>query len=372
MINMRTSPIRSLPSLIRIVVKAVILVAILNFVFLVVGFDPIQALVRINLWGLAGRGRERVIYASDFQNGQLPIPALLATHELAVRPKAADEYRVIVLGDSAVMGWGLQDVETFAAQLTARGLYRDGKRLVAYNLAYPTPSIARDTLLIEAAQRYQPDAAIWFVTATGFAELPHDDLTRGVLQINRSQLSRITDANGLADWYDRWVMPEAPVTRWSAFRDPVLTGVWIGTLPYPFIVPDVGKAERRAALAPIPIKARFTSDHPVFVGMPGDTWRFLEIGKQVADSHGMQLFIVNEPILIQIGANSETNYNTLYERALYDRYRVELAVRTQVLGIPLIDLWDAIPAANFTDTVLHMDADGYRQVVDRVIEVLSE
>lgn len=372
MIPMRRAPFPSLVVLIRAFFKAVVIVATFNLICAAAGFDPIQAVVRFNLWFTVGHGRERLIYAGDFANGQLPIPALLATHQIAYRAKATDEYRVIVLGDSAVMGWGLQDAETFSAQLTARNLQHDGRRVVAYNLAYPTASIARDNLVIEAALQYQPDAVIWFVTATGFANLPHDDLTRAVLNINRDDLRVLTTREGLTAWYAQWVLPESAYRNWIAFKDPSLSGVWLGTLFYPYSTPDVGGAARRMRFAPVPPVAKYTLDHPAFQEMPGQTWQFLQIAKKTLDAHHIDLLIVNEPTLIGTGEHSDVNYNQLYQRALYDRYRSVLQAQVDSYGLHYLDLWDTIPAPNFTDTVLHMDAEGYARVVDQVAPLFGQ
>src|SRR5215471_20453916 len=132
---MRSSPFPSLPVTLRIFAKAVILAIVFNVVCVAVQVNVIGAVTRFNTWWLVGHGRARLAYPSDFQDGQLPVEALIGAHSLAYAPKAADEYRVLVLGESGIAGWGLADPDTFTAQLTARNLTIGGKRLVAYNLA---------------------------------------------------------------------------------------------------------------------------------------------------------------------------------------------------------------------------------------------
>src|SRR5690348_12705231 len=98
----RGSPFPSLAVTVRVFAKAVALLLTLNFVCLTLNFQPIATLIRFNTWWLVGHGRARLVYPSDFQNGQLPVEALVGAHTLAYTPKAADEYRVVVLGESGI------------------------------------------------------------------------------------------------------------------------------------------------------------------------------------------------------------------------------------------------------------------------------
>ena len=45
------------------------------------------------------------------------LEAMFASHEIAGQPKPADEFRVILIGDSATWGFFLAHEETLAAQL---------------------------------------------------------------------------------------------------------------------------------------------------------------------------------------------------------------------------------------------------------------
>jgi len=109
---MQTAPFPTLRVMARVFVKAVVLLFIANFVCVALGVDPLAQLITVNTWGLFGHGRPRLYYVTDDLNGVLPVEARLAVHTLAYTPKAPDEYRVIVLGDSATLGWDLADDET--------------------------------------------------------------------------------------------------------------------------------------------------------------------------------------------------------------------------------------------------------------------
>ncbi len=364
----RTAPFPSLRAMARVFVKAVALLLVANFIFVAIGVDPLARLITINTWGLVGHGRPRLYYPSDEQNGQLPVEALLAAHALAYTPKAPDEFRVIVLGDSATLGWLLAEDETLSAQLTARNMRVGGKRVVAYNLGYPVPSVVRDVLLLDAAMRYQPDMVIWLITVTGLRNELNPPVT---FDLNRDHLERLADEFGLHAWFETQMPPESPLYRWTAIHNPDTFGVWINSLFYPLNPPVRNTITTRLGRVPVPARPMFTSDQPGFQ-MPGDVWSFLSIGVTLASRGGARLLLVNEPILRGSGPNSAVNYNLLYERALYDKYRVTLADYVKSHAIWFADLWDAVSAEHFTDTVHHMDPSGWSIVADRIITALQE
>jgi hypothetical protein len=358
--------------MLRIFAKAIAIIVILNFAFILTGIDPVAAITRFNTWWLVGHGRLRLAYPSDFENGQIPIESLLAAHALAYTPKAADEYRVIVLGSSGIMGWGLEDAETFVGQLNARAVWINNKRLVAYNLAYPYPHAARDAIILDAAMQYKPDLVIWIITAASLNNSTKATDENAVFYvINRDRLERLTSNFGLLAWFDaRW--PAKPAWQnWIALREQDMLPVWLKTLLYPFFEPDVRKTDRRIGDDPIPAKARIATGHEGFTPMPNDTWQFLLLGQDIVNRAGAKLLLVNEPMVIGSGENSNVNYNLSYERALYDSYRDILRDFTAQHNFLYADLWDLIGSQYFTDTPLHADRQGYSILVDGILSYLE-
>ena len=89
---------------------------------------------------------------------------MFASHEIS-RAKDDNEFRVIVLGDSATWGARLSADETLAGQLTALNYQlADGRRLIAYNLAHLDANAARDILILSYAQAHEPDMIVWMTT----------------------------------------------------------------------------------------------------------------------------------------------------------------------------------------------------------------
>ncbi|MCB0029796.1 MAG: hypothetical protein KDE28_17905, partial [Anaerolineales bacterium] len=78
------------------------------------------------------------------------------------------------------------------------------------------------------------------------------------------------------------------------------------------------------------------------------------------------------PIFISNGANSDLHYNAFYPRWIYDEYRVFLAATAERNGWPYVDLWDAVPAEEFTDTPVHLTPAGTRQLADLILSYLEE
>lgn len=367
----RAAPFRSLRAMARIFIKSMLLLLILNVIRVVFNINIVDSIININTWGLTGHGRERLVYPGDFKNGQLPIESLLATHELVYRPKAADEYRVLVLGSSGIVGYGLHDQDTFTAQLNARGLKIDGKRVVTYNLAYPSPQVARDIVILDAAVQYQPDLVIWFCTAGAVINTPHKGDNTAFFDLNRARLKRLTDAFGLQSWYVAWMLPEPDQNPWFTFyhQDTLLT--WLDSLLYPFSTPDLALINRRSGDELIPPKASYFAGMDGFSPQPNQTWQFFLVGQTLTQRVGAGLLIIDEPTLIGHGPNSDINYNKTYERVFYDNFRGAMSLFTQQHHIWYADLFNVIPASNFTDTALHADRIGYSILVDRVATILK-
>ncbi len=218
--------------------------------------------------------------------------------------------------------------------------------------------------ILDAALRYQPDLVIWFVTAMSFRNILESGQDNTFLEINRTRLKRLTDEYGLQDWFDARMPPEPWWRPWIAIQNPDAASVWFNALFYPFSVPSWGQTTRRLGSEPIPAKPRYASDHPAFKPMPGETWQFVLVGRSLAERVGAKLLLVNEPILVGSGPNSDVNYNLLYERALYDNYHQALAAFAGHHTLWYLDLWNTIPRPSFTDTAFHLDEAGWARVAE--------
>ena len=90
----------------------------------------------------------------------------------------------------------------------------------------------------------------------------------------------------------------------------------------------------------------------------------LAVGYEVAGR--TPVLLVNEPIFVANGMHSDVRYNDLYPRWAYDQYRGLLAEQAQKNSINFLDMWNTIPPEFFTDTPLHLSADGERLFAEQL------
>ena len=354
----------------RVIFKAMILFVLCNVVFALL--NPIEALGSISLYNVVLPGRERLPYgensAQSFNLSPYNIPAMMNSHIMA-RPKAKDEYRVVIIGDSGTWGWLLKNEDTLAGQINAQGLATsDGRRVVAYNLGYPILALSKDLLLLDAAMQYQPDLIIWPVTLESF---PRDkQLVPPIIQNNAARFRRLIDAYQLKfDHNDpRFVEPDfigkTIIGQRRALAD------WLRLQLYGFS----WAATHIDQFIPQTIKLRqsdFEEDvswqkfkQPTQLTDDDLAFDVLAAGMKLADD--VPVLIINEPIFISRGKNSDLRYNSFYPRWAYDQYRELLNNKATANNWHYLDLWDSIAPEEFTDTPVHLTPHGTAQYARRV------
>lgn len=87
-------------------------------------------------------------------------------------------------------------------------------------------------------------------------------------------------------------------------------------------------------------------------------------GQRVAGS--APILIVNEPMFIASGENSDLRYNRGYPRWAYDQYREAMQQEAIQSRWNYLDLWNTIPPEYFLDTALHLSAEGERLLIEQV------
>ena len=369
-----TSPRRPLdwPTLGRIVLKALLLFALLNAAF--AAARPLESLGRLSLYNAPFPGRARLPYgerpADDYNLTLNNLPAMFAAHELA-RPKAADEFRVLLMGDSGTWGWFLANRDTLAGQLNALGLRAaDGRRVVVYNLGYPVLALTKDLVLLDMALSYDPDLVLWPVTLHSFARGRQFD--HPLLQQNTGRVRDLIARYDLAlDPFDsrlvvRTWLDETLVARRRDLADllrlQALALAWAATGIDQAIPADIPL--RQSDLDADESWLDITGPRPLT--MDDLTFDVLRAG--VARAGGVPVVVINEPIFISDGANSDMRYNAFYPRWAYDQYRDLLAATAAAEGWRYTDLWDAIPPEEFTDTPVHLTPAGSRLLAEKLVE----
>jgi len=341
----------------RVVVKAAILFAALNVAFALL--TPLPTLGRFSAYNTLLPGRERLPYgenpAESYNLSLYNIPAMLASHTWAAADD--DEFRVLVAGDSSVWGILLEPDDTLAGQINRLGLTADGRPVRAYNLGYPTMSLLKDLTLLDAAldREPPPDLILWLLTLESFAA--RDQLDPALLQNNPDTVRDLIARFDLAQDADdpRFVEPdvwgETIVGRRRDLADLLRLQLY------------------GAAWALTGVDQAYGDYTPRSIDLSDDeTWRGFAPGELarndlaldvlragVARAGGVPVVLVNEPIFISDGANSDVRYNAFYPRWAYDAYRAWLADEAQSAGWTLLDLWDALPDAPcYTDSPVHL------------------
>ena len=358
------------PTLGRIALKALLLFALVNAAFALT--RPLDALGRLSLDNALFPGRARLPYgeapAEDYNLTLNNLPAMFAAHELA-RPKAADEFRVLLLGDSGTWGWFLRPEETLAGQLNALGLRAaDGRRVVVYNLGYPVMSLTKDLLLLDGALEYDADLVLWPVTLQSFAR--GRQLDHPLLQENPDPVRDLIAAYDLAlDPFDSRFVNRARLDETLIARRRDLAGLLrLQALGLAWAATGIDQA----IPADIPLRQSDLDADESWLDISGprpltdDDLTFDVLRAGVARAGGVPVVIINEPIYISDGANSDVRYNSFYPRWAYDQYRALLAERAAAEGWRWLDLWDAIPPDEFSDTPVHLTPAGTRLLAEEL------
>src|SRR5579859_241864 len=120
----------------NVLIKGFALFALANVAFALL--NPLPWLGGVSIYASLVPARDRLPYGSNpdesYNLSLQNLDALFASHVLSSTPKASDEYRVLLIGDSSVWGVLLDAQDTLAGRLNAAGLHTtDGKRVRVYN-----------------------------------------------------------------------------------------------------------------------------------------------------------------------------------------------------------------------------------------------
>ncbi len=360
----------------RVLIMTLLLLVACNVIF--AALNPIEALGHVSLYNVVLPGRERLPYGEDsaksYNLSTYNIPAMFASHIIA-RPKAADEFRVIVIGDSGTWGWLLDNKDTLAGQINAQDLHTaDGKRLVAYNLGYPVLALLKDVLILEEALKYQPDLIVWPVTLESFPRAKQ--LFPSIVQNNaprvRSLIAR--DQLELDPSDPRFVDPDFLGRTIVGQRRNLADWLRLQILGFSWAATGIDQA------IPAEIKLRqsdFEKDvswqdfkEPTTLTENDLAFDVLGAGLKMAGDapSGVPMLIINEPMFISRGQNSDLRYNSFYPRWAYDQYHALLNDKAAANRWHYLDLWDSIAPGEFTDTPVHLTPKGTVQYAKAVGE----
>ncbi len=348
----------------NVLLKALALFLLANLVF--AAWFPLAGLGRVSAYNLLFPGRERFPFGEDPQHAYNlsldNLEAMFASHVVgASYPK--DEFRLFVLGDSSTWGTLLTPQETLAGRINAMELTCQGRPVRAYNLGYPTLSLTKDLMVLDAALPYRPDAVLWLVTLESF---PREVQLASPLAANNPQRIR-----GLAQRYhldlplDQLKSPSLLQRTLVGQRRPLADlarlqfygALWAATgidqaYPNPF------KPAQRDLEADDTFHGR---KPPALDNLSTDV---LEAGMRAAGD--APVLLVNEPVMASSGANSAIRYNFYYPRWAYDQYRGDMQTLAGQNGWHYLDLWNLAAEDEFTNSAIHLTPSAESRLAERV------
>lgn len=364
--------------LLRIGVKAALIFLVLDYAFGI--FVPMDAVGRLTAYGWLTPHRVRLPYGADIApyNAYVTnLPAMFASH-IVSRPPADDEFRVVLLGDSGAWGWWLPPDDILSAAMTdlaaERDLRIDGRRIVAYNLAYPNMSLTKDVLILDEAMRHDPDLIVWLVTLNSFA--PSEQMDSGIVFDNPTRARQLIACCGLP------IAADHPLFRPDGLLERSIAGQRrdLSTLIRYQLSGFAWAATGRDLIIPDSI-TRVSNDYaaddswksfPDATTLTTDDLAFHALTAGQVRAGAVPLWIANAPTYRGDGTNSDIRYSLWYPRWAYDQYRDLLAAHVADAGLPYRDLWDTIAPVYFTDSPAHLNAAGTYQLADLLLGWLVE
>ncbi len=137
----------------NVLIKGLLLFIIINFA---IGLIPVgNNWGKFSLYNLVWPGRVRLPFGENpteaYNLSLYDLEAMFASHEINAGDKPSDEFRIILIGDSATWGTLLEPQDTLSGLINADGLTTsDGRTVRAYNLAYPSMSLAKDLMILKS------------------------------------------------------------------------------------------------------------------------------------------------------------------------------------------------------------------------------
>jgi len=338
---------------------------------------PLPTLSRISAYNSLFPGRKRLPYGDNpersYNLSLFQLDAMFASHEISAGTKSNQEYRVIVIGDSSTWGYLLRPEETLASRLNLIDYTTpDNRKMRVYNLGYPVMSLTKDLLILSHAMQYQPNLIIWLVTLESFPI--NKQLFPPLLQNNALEVQNLIkdqklhlDPNdpGLTrpTFWDRTIIGQRR-TLADLIRLQIYGILWAAT----GIDQDI-PSNFKSRLEDLPDNSMFHNYLPPHFDPSNLAFDVLQAGVNVAGN--IQVLIINEPIFISRGLNSDIRYNYYYPRWAYDDYRQIFNDQCLRNDWNCLDLWNDIDPAEFTNTAIHMTPKGTAYTADLIWPVIT-
>ena len=359
----------------RILAKTLVLFLGLNLAYMLL--QPLPWIDRITVYNSIVPGRERLPYGDDpsrsFNLSLTQLDAMFASNIISGDRKTADEYRVLLIGDSATWGYLLPPDQTLAEQMNSLQLTSgDGREIHVFNLGYPTMSTTKDLVFLERGLAYDPDLIVWLFTLESLPWAKQLDspiltlnpgTTLDLLQANHFPIPTSSLSTSQGDLWQKTIFGQRrKLADWARLQ--IYGLLWAATS-----VDHEIPATYNLRMEDLPADTNFQGYGPGELAKADLAFDVLQAGLDAAK--GVPVLFVNEPMFISQGLNSDLRYNFYYPRWAYDRYRELLAEEVNIRGWRYADLWDKLPASSFTDSAVHYSAEGARLLAEDLAVYIS-
>lgn len=345
-----------------ILIKATLFFIVLNLLFALT--YPMNAIGKVSIYNSLVPGRLRLPYGEtpnlSYNVSLYNLEAMFNSQKIAGQPKNSDEFRVVVIGDSSTWGFLLQPSETLSSALNKQGLINNAHQdITFYNLGYPVMSLTKDLLILSNAIQYQPDLIIWLVTLESFPL--EKQLFPPLIQNNPAPVRKLIqeynlnlDPNSSAfnqlSFFDKTMVgsrkPLADLVRYQLYGI-----MWAATGIDQFI-PEKYTPKKEDLQA----NPNFHNFEPPILYKSDLALDVLEAGFRLSGE--TPILLVNEPMFISQGKNSDIRYNFYYPKWAYDDYRTMLQQISNQNNWNYLDLWDTISGDEFTNSAVHLSPTG--------------
>lgn len=351
----------------RVVIKALILVLIINFAFIVFMRVPVG---KISLYNLVFPGRSRFPFGENpevsYSLSLYNLDAMLASHEI-ISEYDHDAFNVFVIGDSSVWGFLQKPEETLTGLIRSSNSNKD---IHIYNFGYPSLSILKDLMIFAEIKQYQPDLVVWMVT---LESLPISrQLETPLVANNAIKAKTIIEDYGLTEMDSPLVDPLdfTLINRRRELADIIRLQLYGPLWAATGIDQDYPDQYN-------PATRDFEADNIEFYdfkpeNLEEDKLALDVITETIEKNADIHFVVINEPILISQGANSDIRYNFYYPRWVYDQYRDLMRAEMDKHGIAYYDYWDIVPEQNFTNSAIHLDFEGETILAEKVTAIIRD
>lgn len=356
--------------IIRLIKKIILFIFLINLLFVLLSFTLYG---KISLYNLLFPGRERMPFGENPEKSYNltlnNLDAMISSHKIARDHKNENEYRIVVIGDSSIWGFLQIPEETLTGILSSQIDFTcNDKKIEIFNLGYPSLSVLKDLMIIDKLKTSQPDLILWFITLESLNK--DDQLSTPLVENNAILLNKIINDYDLNlepakfSFWNRTLIAQrrniADMIRLQFY------GIMWAATGIDQEYPDSYTRAQRDFESDSNYKGYLNKE------LDADNFALPIIEHAIDKNPFIDFILINEPILISEGENSEIRYNFYYPRWAYDEYREIINDYSNQNKIKYYDLWNLVPEENFTNSAIHLDYEGEKILSNHVIEILEE